>query len=100
MTKSPFPVSKQSDRRFVNIYINPKKSSAQTRRKYTSFDSAPTVLETMGFNLEGHRLGFGASLLSEEKTLAETMKERKLVHLLRELSGSIEYNNLFQNKAP
>ena len=100
MTKSPFPVSKQSDRRFVNIYINPKKSSAQTRRKYTSFDSAPTVLETMGFNLEGHRLGFGASLLPDEKTLVESMKERQLVHLLRELSGSIEYNALFQSKAP
>ena len=100
MTKSPFMVLKHSDRRFINIYINPKNTSEKTSRRYTSFDSAPTVLETMGFNIEGHRLGFGASLLSEEKTLAETMKERKLVHLLRELSGSIEYNNLFQNKAP
>jgi phosphoglycerol transferase MdoB-like AlkP superfamily enzyme len=100
MTKSPFMVLKHSDRRFINIYINPKNTSEKTSRRYTSFDSAPTVLETMGFNIEGHRLGFGASLLSEEKTLAENMKERKLVHLLRELSGSIEYNNLFQNKAP
>ena len=100
MTKSPFTIMKAKDRRFLNIYINPKNSSEKTKRLYTSFDSAPTVLETMGFHIEGHRLGLGASLLSNEKTLLETMNERKLIHLLRELSGSIEYSKLFSNEAP
>jgi phosphoglycerol transferase MdoB-like AlkP superfamily enzyme len=100
MAKSPVAKMRLRDRRFLNIYLNPKYSSEQTRRTYTSFDSAPTLLETMGFHIEGHRLGFGASLLSDERTLLESFGEIKLVHMLRELSGSIEYNELFKNKAP
>ena len=100
MARSPVSKMRLRDRRFLNIYINPKYSTDQTKRTYTSFDSAPTLLETMGFHIEGHRLGFGASLLSDERTLLETFGERKLVRMLRELSGSIEYNELFKNKAP
>lgn len=100
MAKSPVSKMMQRDRRFLNIYINPKNSSEQTKRRYTSLDSGPTVLETMGFHIEGHRLGFGTSLLSQEKTLIEAAPRGLLVRHLRELSGSIEYNNLFKNKAP
>lgn len=31
----------------------------------------PTLLEAMGVQVEGHRLGFGTSLFSDEKTLLE-----------------------------
>ena len=100
MAHSPVSNMRSRERRFLNIYINPKFTSEQTKRLYTSFDSAPTVLETMGFHIDGHRLGFGSSLLSDKQTLIETYGERKLVHLLRELSGSIEYNELFKNNNP
>ena len=100
MARSPISNARQRERRFLNIYVNPKYTAEHTIRHYTSFDSAPTVLETMGFHIEGHRFGFGASLLSEEKTLLETYGERRLIRLLRELSGSIEYNELFKNNAP
>lgn len=100
MAKSPVSNMPSRDRRFLNIYVNPKYTATRTKRRYTSFDSAPTVLETMGFHIDGHRFGFGASLLSNQKTLLETYGERKLIHLLRELSGSIEYNELFKNNTP
>ncbi len=100
MARSPVSRMPMRDRRFLNIYINPKNTAKKMRRMFTSFDSAPTVLETMGFHIEGHRLGFGVSLLSGQRTLLETMGERELVHALRELSGSIEYNELFRNKRP
>ena len=100
MAKSPVSNMPSRDRRFLNIYVNPKYTATRTKRRYTSFDSAPTVLETIGFHIDGHRFGFGASLLSNQKTLLETYGERKLIHLLRELSGSIEYNELFKNNTP
>jgi len=87
-------------RRFLTMHFNPKYTTPNVTRKHSSLDFAPTVLETMGFHLEGHRLGFGTSLLSPENTIVEKQIPRMAIRSFRELSGSIEYNNLFQNKAP
>ncbi|MGP9631906.1 sulfatase-like hydrolase/transferase [Halomonas sp. AOP43-A1-21] len=41
------------------------------RRDATMLDVFPTILETMGFELNEHRAGLGASLISEKPTLVE-----------------------------
>ena len=62
------------NREIYNVFINTVFSPdhVNTRRKFATFDLAPTILESMGATLEGHRFGLGTSLFSEEKTLCET----------------------------
>lgn len=62
------------DRSVYNVYINPsvKVDSAVTKnRQFTALDTMPTILETMGYKIDGHKLGLGVSLMSGEKTLIE-----------------------------
>lgn len=54
---------------FINTVFDPK--SVNSRRKFATFDLAPTILESIGAQVEGHRFGLGTSLFSEEKTLCE-----------------------------
>ena len=58
-------------------YIEPQR----IRRDATMLDVFPTILEALGFTLNDHRAGLGASLLSEKPTLVdvhgiETLNER------------------------
>lgn len=54
---------------FINSVVTP---SQMKKRQFTTFDLFPSILESMGVSIEGHRLGLGTSLFSEEKTLTET----------------------------
>ena len=54
---------------FINTVFDPK--GVNPRRKFATFDLAPTFLESIGAQVEGHRFGLGTSLFSEEKTLCE-----------------------------
>lgn len=63
-------------RTMYNCIIN----SAQTtndknfkNRTFTAMDYFPTILSSMGFNIEGDRLGLGTNLLSEKPTLPEEL---------------------------
>ena len=51
----------------------------------------PTVLEAMGVNVPGHRLGLGTSLFSAEKTLLEKMHIDTLNAEIREKSYQYDY---------
>ena len=42
-------------------------------RKFNNFDLYPTILASLGFEIEGNKLGFGTNLYSGEKTLSEKL---------------------------
>lgn len=82
------------NREWVAIFINSSKDSVITKRRFVSLDIAPTIIESMGFQIEGHKMGFGTSLFSDSLTLVEKMGKEKLNIELKKLSRSIEYNQL------
>ena len=51
----------------------------------------PTLLESMGFSLEGRAMGLGKSLYSGEATLLERYGQKTLDSLLRERSIQYDY---------
>ena len=57
----------------LNIFINSKKTTDLTNRKFTTFDFAPTILEAAGYNIE--KFGVGRSLFSKNETLFEKHKD-------------------------
>lgn len=61
------------DRTVYNVYINSaiQDKSHTKNRQFTALDTLPTLLEGMGYTIEGHKLGLGVSLFSGEKTLLE-----------------------------
>ena len=62
------------DRTVYNVYINPLNepdAGITKNRQFTALDTMPTVLESMGYKIDGHKLGLGVSLMSGEKTLLE-----------------------------
>lgn len=57
----------------LNIFINSViPANNKNNRTFTSFDIYPTMLESMGAKIEGHRLGLGTSLFSDIPTLTES----------------------------
>ncbi len=64
--------TKKTERRWYNLFVNSSLQVADEKdRVFSSYDMFPTLLEAMGVQVEGHRLGFGTSLFSDEKTLLE-----------------------------
>lgn len=60
------------ERTFYNAFINSKVTTENMKNRCaTSFDIYPTILASMGANIEGNRLGFGVNLFSGEKTIPE-----------------------------
>ena len=63
----------QMDRKPLNIFINSAlEAPKEKNRVFTPFDIYPTIVESMGAQIDGHRLGFGTSLFSDEPTLTES----------------------------
>ena len=60
-------------KRYVyNCYINPiKKAKNTANRIYTSLDTYPSILSSLGAKIEGEQLGLGVNLFSSEQTLSE-----------------------------
>ncbi len=61
-------------RRDLNIIINPAispKHGQVKNRQFTPFDMYPTIVESLGFDIKGDKLGLGVSLYSQEPTLPE-----------------------------
>ena len=56
---------------FINCDVAPL--GATTSRVWTSLDVFPTVLASLGFSIEGDRLGLGVNMFSGKQTLAEQM---------------------------
>ncbi len=66
--------TKDMERRPINIFINtPVAANFTKNRVFTPFDIYPTIVESLGAKIEGHRLGLGTSLFSEIPTLTEGM---------------------------
>jgi phosphoglycerol transferase len=53
---------------FLNLPIEPLNSK---NRVFTLLDMFPTILASMGVEIEGNRLGLGTNLFSNRNTLAE-----------------------------
>lgn len=85
------------DREWVSIFINPQIKPKTIRRKFVSLDIAPSILESMGFQIKGHKMGLGTSLFSDSTTLLEKMGRMKLNEELTDLSRSVEYNRLHRS---
>ena len=66
-------VSDDYQRRVYTAYINaqPTENNSQSMRSYSTFDTFPTVVASLGASIEGNRLGLGTNLFSGEETLVE-----------------------------
>ena len=65
--------NKDMDRKLLNIFMNSPVAAINTKyRVFTSFDIYPTIIESLGAKIEGHRLGLGTSLFSDIPTLTES----------------------------
>ena len=64
--------TKDMNRKPINIFINtPVAANNIKNRTFTPFDIYPTVIESLGAKIDGHRLGLGTSLFSDIPTLTE-----------------------------
>ena len=76
---------------WVNFMFNSAIERPVKERAYSSLDMFPTLLESMGFTIEGHAMGLGRSLFSEEPTLIEKYGRNTLDSLLRVRSIQYDY---------
>ncbi len=61
------------NRKPLNIFINSSIGADNTKsRVFTPFDIYPTIIESMGAKISGHRLGLGTSLFADIPTLTES----------------------------
>lgn len=73
LTMSSTIFNDKMDRTVYDVYINSilQDKSHTQNRQFTALDTLPTILESMGYTVDGHKLGLGVSLFSGEKTLLE-----------------------------
>lgn len=90
------------ERKVYTAYINSavEPDDPQWRRSYSTLDSFPTTLASLGAVIEGNRLGLGTNLFSAELTLLEKYQVNKLneelqkrSELMDSLSDSIDLNS-------
>ena len=79
----------RENRLWLNFFINSTLTPPHKQRTFTSLDMLPTIFEAMGAQIEGHALGLGRSLFSNEKTLIEKYGKDSLNTLIKK--RSIEY---------
>jgi phosphoglycerol transferase len=67
------PLPHENQRSVYNVFINPVPALTplQQRRKFSTYDLAPTFMESIGANLPRGRLGIGHSLFRPEATVYE-----------------------------
>lgn len=60
------------DRTVYNAFINSRvKAKNNKNRNFSTFDLYPTILRSLGAEIEGNKLGLGVDLFSGEKTILE-----------------------------
>ena len=69
-------------RGIYNLFLNAPKPE-NTNRIFSQIDLFPTLIEAIGGNIDGHKLGLGTSLFSNEKTLAERFSQQELQNNLK-----------------
>lgn len=78
------------DRKVLTIILNSNKEIKQDRIS-TTFDIFPTIVTSIGGNIEGDRLGLGTNLYSNKKTLAEKTN-------LDYINKNLRLNDKYYNK--
>ena len=89
-----FTEEELSRRAIYNAFINPfTKASNTTNRTFTAFDIYPSILASMGVEIEGDKLALGVNLFSDEQTIPEQIGLDKFNEELQK--RSIFYNDTF-----
>ena len=79
-------------RTVYNAIINPAIEETNSKnRVFTTMDMFPTILASIGVQIEGDKLGLGTNLYSGVPTLAETIG-------IQELDTELKKNSSFYNK--
>ncbi|MBR3654600.1 MAG: LTA synthase family protein [Elusimicrobia bacterium] len=92
-------ISEYYDKRYIyNCFINSvyTNKNVNKNRTFSQIDLFPTILEALGFKIEGSKLGLGTSLFSDKKTLLEEFGEGELNSQLAKRNKI--YNNLWKSK--
>ena len=64
--------TKDMQRKPINIFINSDLTAQKSKnRTFTPFDIYPTIVESMGIKISGHKLALGTSLYANVPTLTE-----------------------------
>lgn len=72
----------------LNIIINSNLAVSNSKnREFTPMDLCPTILASMGFQIEGDRLGIGTNLYSDRPTLMEELGREKYCDELKKNSN-------------
>ena len=82
------------ERYWLNIFINSTLPAPKAKQAFTSFDMFPTILEAMGARIDGHALGLGRSLFSNQETLLEKYGKDSLNVLINRKGDS--YNHFWR----
>lgn len=82
---------------FINAAANPVQ---EHNRQFTTMDFFPTVLASLGANIEGDRLGLGTNLFSSRQTLSEQYGEDILMAELEKKSFFYEESLLYPSQDP
>jgi len=78
-------------RNVYNLFINTPKPS-NVDRTFSQVDLFPTVIEALGGEIKGHRLGIGTSLFSDIPTFSEIYSKEFLHETLA------KRNQLYEKK--
>lgn len=76
---------------WVNFMFNSSVKTPVKKRAYSSLDMFPTLLESIGFMIDGHAIGLGRSLFDDSPTLLEKYGRQALDSLLRVRSIQYDY---------
>jgi phosphoglycerol transferase len=92
-------VNNFSNRKWVNIFINPSKTPiAEEKRLFSDIDMFPTILSSIGFNIDGDRLGFGTDLFSDKKTFVERIGLDSLNKEINKMPSHLLYESILLKK--
>ncbi len=85
-----------NDSRFIfNTFIHARKKAPYLKREFTQVDIFPSLIESIGYEIEGSRLGLGTSIFSKRKTLIEELGEAELNKELKK--KNLLYNSLWES---
>lgn len=83
-------------RKVYNAFVNPAVEPVNEKnRQFTTLDFFPTILASLGVEIEGERLGLGTNLFSEEETLSEKYGYEYLFTELNKKSRFYDYEILY-----
>ena len=87
------------NRKWVDIFINSsKKPKSEENRAFSDIDMFPTILSSINFDIEGDKLGFGADLFSDQKTLVESIGLNNLNAELGKMAGHLVHESYLLQK--